>query len=255
MLRSDHSLSERVRTSLCEAMEAGIQVVPVTGRPFTVAQDVMKAFGCPDYWILANGAVTYHTGEDRIVRGFWMDESAAQRVVSSLREAVPGVQFAVELERSSLFEDKFRRVLSRSPESYGAQPVDDVLQHLSGRIQKLLVFQPDLELDTLYRDIRATVGSLAVASYSGMNFVELSASLVTKAHALGALVSDIGLDQTNVAAFGDNHNDIPMLEWAGQSYAMGNASDDAKEAATTVIGNNDDDGLADQVDKIVQNAS
>ena len=255
MLRSDHSLSERVRNSLCAAQEAGIQVVPTTGRPFAIAGDVMETLTCPEFWILANGAVTYSAREDRIVRGFWMAVPVAQQVVTKLRAAVPDIQFAVELERSSVFEDSFRQTLSLDPESYGSVPVDDVTEHLDGRIQKLLAFQPARNLDELYQAISAAVGDLAVASYSGMNFVELSASLVTKAHALDALVGDLGMTKANVAAFGDNHNDIPMLEWAGHSYAMGNATEDAKEAAGAIIGQNDKDGLADHVDEIVTQAT
>jgi len=60
------------------------------------------------------------------------------------------------------------------------------------------------------------------------------------------------VEASEVAAFGDNHNDIPMLEWAGRSYAMENASQDAKEAAQTVIRSNDNDGLAHEVDRLVE---
>ncbi len=40
----------------------------------------------------------------------------------------------------------------------------------------------------------------------------------------------------NVVAFGDNFNDISMLEAAGTGVAMGNADDAVKARANIVIG-------------------
>ena len=96
-----------------------------------------------------------------------------------------------------------------------------------------------------------SVGARAVASYSGLRFIELAAGQVTKATALRLLAADLGIDRRRVASFGDNHNDLPMLDWAGRSFAMANATDDAKAAADEVIGGNDDDGLAAKVRQLL----
>lgn len=52
----------------------------------------------------------------------------------------------------------------------------------------------------------------------------------------------LGADR--VVAFGDNHNDIPMLRVADKACAVGNAAEDTKAAADEVIGDNDHDGVA-----------
>ena len=48
----------------------------------------------------------------------------------------------------------------------------------------------------------------------------------------------------NVIAFGDNFNDISMLEAAGTGVAMGNADDAVKAHANIVIGDNTTDSIA-----------
>lgn len=48
----------------------------------------------------------------------------------------------------------------------------------------------------------------------------------------------------NVIAFGDNFNDISMLEAAGTGVAMGNADDAVKARANIVIGDNTTDSIA-----------
>jgi hydroxymethylpyrimidine pyrophosphatase-like HAD family hydrolase len=45
-------------------------------------------------------------------------------------------------------------------------------------------------------------------------------------------------------AFGDDLNDIDMLNHAGVSVAMGNALDEVKAVADYVCDTNDNDGLA-----------
>ena len=45
-------------------------------------------------------------------------------------------------------------------------------------------------------------------------------------------------------AFGDNFNDLDMLEHAGLGVAMGNAPDEIKQAANVVTATNNEDGLA-----------
>jgi hydroxymethylpyrimidine pyrophosphatase-like HAD family hydrolase len=95
------------------------------------------------------------------------------------------------------------------------------------------------------------VGDHATPSYSGLHFIEVGVGQVSKATALDALAADLGIAAEAVAAFGDNHNDVTMLRWAGRSYAMGNASDDAKAVADEVIATSDEDGLAVVVEQLV----
>lgn len=46
-------------------------------------------------------------------------------------------------------------------------------------------------------------------------------------------------------AFGDDYADIGMLELCGKGIAMGNAINEVKERADSIIGSNDEDGIAE----------
>ena len=69
----------------------------------------------------------------------------------------------------------------------------------------------------------------------------------TKGAALRILAAHAGLDPSQVAAFGDNDNDISMFESAGLSVAMGNSKAEVKSAAMHVTASNDEDGFAKAV--------
>lgn len=254
MLRSDGTLSPAVKRALHDAAEAGVHVVPATGRPAVIAEDVIEALGLGGYWVFANGAITRDLDRDELVRGFWLDQGFTRSAVELLRGKLPAAGFALEFERSVAFEPGFEQVVPTVPP---IDPLDDVLLALDAeisvaeRLQKVLVYDLSVELDDLFQAVVEAVGDDAVASYSGLPFIELAAGQVTKATALQLLADDLGVDHSRVATFGDNHNDLPMLQWSGRSYAMGNATDDAKEAADEVIGTNDEDGLAVKIEELL----
>lgn len=248
MLRKDGTLSPVVRDALHDATSAGIEVVPTTGRPFVVATDVIEALGHDHYWIFANGAVTWHHGRSETVRGYWMQPDRAIDLIQRIRTVLPEASFAVEFETDAIFERGFERLVTIVD---GLHLVDDVTRAVESRVQKVLVFDHSHTIDNLYRRVSDSIGDDGVATYSGMAFIEVAADLVTKAMAVRELADELGIHQSEVASFGDNHNDVSMLQWAGRGYAMGNATDDAVEAADHVIGTNEEDALAFQVRALI----
>ena len=248
LLRSDGSLAPRVREALVTAHEAGIEVVPATGRPRMVAEDVIDQLDFVRHWIFSNGSVTWHLGRAEVIRGFWFDATLARRLVDRLRVAFPRAGFAVEYEDDAWYESGFEELVQIVPRLHHTH---DVTVSMVRPIQKILIFDQSQTVEDLLRGVTAVVGDHAVPSYSGLAFIELAASLVTKATALELLATDLGLGQHEVAAFGDNHNDVAMLTWAGRSFAMANASDDAKQAAGAIIGHHDDDAIADQIQSLL----
>ena len=262
MLRSDGSLSTRVRTALHEAKEAGIHVVPATGRPEMVATDVIDSLGIDgsagvtgdQFWVFANGALTRNRTNGALVRGFWMSPVVAQGLVVVMRNAFPGARFAIELENGMAYEPGFEQIVPVRPD---IDPTPDILDGfprqttVGHRVQKVLVFDPERTIDELYEAVSETLGDHGVPSYSGLRFIEVSARQVTKALALDALCGDLGIEPAEVAAFGDNHNDVAMLAWAGQGFAMANATDDAKDAADQIIESNREDGLARKIEQFL----
>lgn len=90
-------------------------------------------------------------------------------------------------------------------------------------------------------------GDMSVSCYldifdNSIAHLEIFAPGVSKAAAVLALKKRLGAER--VVAFGDNLNDIPMLEVADYAVAVGNAFDEVKKVADEVIGPNTDDSVA-----------
>lgn len=78
---------------------------------------------------------------------------------------------------------------------------------------------------------------------------------MTKAGALAAWSSSHGIGAHEVWAFGDMPNDLPMLTWAGTSYAVANAHPEVLAAATHVTASNDEDGVAVALERLLDGAA
>lgn len=79
-------------------------------------------------------------------------------------------------------------------------------------------------------------------TYSDEYWLEICPQNCTKAKTILKLKERYGFD--NLVVFGDGLNDIPMFEIADESYAVENAVDGLKKLATGVIGNNNEDCVA-----------
>jgi hydroxymethylpyrimidine pyrophosphatase-like HAD family hydrolase len=60
-----------------------------------------------------------------------------------------------------------------------------------------------------------------------------------------------GIAPHEVLAVGDMPNDVPMLQWAGKSYAVANAHPEVLDVADQVIGSNDEDAVADLIESLL----
>jgi hydroxymethylpyrimidine pyrophosphatase-like HAD family hydrolase len=92
---------------------------------------------------------------------------------------------------------------------------------------------------------------VTITHSSSIGLLEISAPGVTKATGLAELADALGVAAHEVLAIGDMPNDLPMLLWAGRSYAVANAHPAVREAADETIGSNDEDAVATLIEKLL----
>ena len=79
--------------------------------------------------------------------------------------------------------------------------------------------------------------------------LKMCVEIFDQENAIRKIVEVCGFSTASIIAFGDDYADIGMLELCGTGVAMGNAIDEVKESADIVIGSNDEDGIADFIEK------
>ena len=117
---------------------------------------------------------------------------------------------------------------------------------------KLFARAPDMVDEEFLAEVSRVVGSRAIVSFSGVGgLAEINAAGVTKAAVLADWCAERAIGAEDVWAFGDMPNDLPMLAWAGTSYAMSNAHPDVIATATHRARSNDEDGVAEVLEQLI----
>lgn len=214
-----------------------------TGRPPRSALQFAAGLGLTQPFICFNGAALLEPATGRITVRQRLDREVAFEAVERLRRNVPGILLGLESEGGwYLDQDLFD--LRRSEAKLGPEPptgVGDVERFLDDGAVKILAQHADVTAE----DLAGSIADLALyRTWSTRGLLELLHPDVNKRAGLEALCATLDVSAHEVAAFGDQRNDVEMLAWVGRGYAMGNASADARAAADAVIGSNDEDGIA-----------
>jgi Cof subfamily protein (haloacid dehalogenase superfamily) len=250
LLRTDETISERTRQALQQVQASGATVVLVSGRPARTLRLVAQHVGVTGLAICGNGSVIYDLEHDAIVQQAIIAPELVTRLVTQFREVLPGVSFAFESGQHISMEPAYFALRLRVPK---VQPIlGDALEFAQQQpVAKLIALHPDLEAEALMEITRQIAGDTVSASHSGFAFVEITAPGVDKGRTLESLCTRLGVKASEVIAFGDMPNDLPMLAWAGRGVAMANAHPEVLRQAHEITLSNMEDGVAVVLERLL----
>jgi len=248
LLRTDKTISDRTVSAIAACEAEGITFVLATGRPTRWIGDISDRLDHRGVALCANGAVIYDLDQDRVIAHHTIPTDAALEVVARIRRRWPDAVFAVEtLDHLGLepswpvtFPVPDNTVIADAAELVTVPPVK-LLARLEGHPVEAALAAATVE-----------VTGLAEVTWSGgSHLLEMSAPGITKDFALAELALRLGIDAALSVAFGDMPNDIGMLRWAGHGLAVANAHELVLAAADRVVGSNDDDGVAVELERML----
>jgi Cof subfamily protein (haloacid dehalogenase superfamily) len=250
IVRSDGTLSARTVAALSRVEQAGATFVIVTGRPPRWMRDIAEAVAHQGLAICANGALVYDLHTEQVVEQHLITVEALREAVVRLRAALPELGFAVEYHNGIVYESRYDRAGWDRNSLIGRVVADD--DELLGRAcAKLLARHPSMDADELLKRTLPLVEDIVTPTHSnGTRLIEISAFGVSKATSLARLCAERGVAAEDVVAFGDMPNDLPMLTWAGRSYAVANAHPAVLAAVTRRTAGHDDDGVAQVLEEL-----
>lgn len=257
LLGADSTISARTRAALVAAEEAGIDVVFVTARPPRWLPDFTGDVGGHGHVICLGGACLLEAATGRVLDSHGFPDDQVRELTAVLREAVPGIAFGAEAVDAGRYETAFGYDESWASIDGAPMPVRDRIEDTLGTpwpVAKFLARQtrPGLDDEDFLAAVGEAVGDSALLAFAGSpGLAELLPPGVTKASALERWCAARGVGADRVWAFGDMPNDIPMLRWAGRSFAMGNAHRDVLAAADEHAARNDEDGVARVLERVL----
>lgn len=253
LLDDRKGLPEENRRVLTAAGEAGIRLVPATGRIPAGLPEPLRGMKGLRWGILCNGAEIYDFETGQIAAREEIDPETALEVLDYAESL--GLPY-------DCYQDNWgymsRAMQERAPDYIPdpgildlvlrlRSPVDDLRSFLRERgqgVQKLQLYFTDRALrQRLLRELPARFPALAVTTSLPMN-IEINSARANKGQALLQLCEMLGISPGETLAFGDGSNDVSMLRAAGLGVAVANASAETKAAADLVTDTNNRAGFA-----------
>ena len=250
LLHSDGSLSDRTRAAIARAEAVGIETVFVTARPPRWLDGLADAVGSHGTVLCGNGAFVYDVTTKTVTKQYPLQDALLRELSSELRRAFPDITFAVEGANGFAREEAF------GDQSCHEHAAGDLTGISSTSVGKLLARSPGTEGSEFLDRVAEILAGRAELGYSGASgLAEITAPGVTKAAGLRRWCEERGVSADTVWAFGDMPNDLPMLHWAGTSFAVSNAHTDVLAIVQHICPSNDDDGVAHTLEILLQGAS
>lgn len=250
----DHEgrISARVVAAFAAAASAGVHLVFVTGRPSRWLDPIRDQVGHRGTVICSNGANVFDLATGRSVLSKPIALQSALAARAAILERVPDAVFAAEALDGIHLEVGFGLSDTRNTAHVIPAPLVETMREDSG-ILKLLARAPQGSADEFLATVKEAVAPWVKATHSaqGVALLEMSACGVNKADTLAAYASQLGLSSRDVVAFGDMPNDVEMLAWAGEGYAMASGHPLAIAAAKYVAPSIAEDGVAQVIERLL----
>ncbi len=248
VINNDLIITARVKEAVARAIDAGIIVTLATGRMFQGSRRFAEELGIHQPLICYQGAMIRHSETSEL----WFHEPVP---IERAREVIG---FADEQQKTVIaFVDDQCYVSTVTPESIfyhrhsGSEPhpVGDLKSWLPEAPTKVLVITAKEQTDATVSFYRDTFGERLNVTRSFPLFTEITHPQASKGRAMAYLCDRLGVQPSEVAAIGDNLNDLDMIQFAGFGVAMGNGADAVKAAADYVCPPQSQDGVADAIER------
>lgn len=253
LLTTEKELTAENEAALRRAAEAGIEIVPATGRFYGAIPEAVRALPYVHYAITINGAQVRDVRAGRPLLRAEIPCRLAIEVMTFL-DRLPVIYDCYMDDWGWMTRSHYDRAADFAPHRHSLDmlrnfrtPVPELKAHLAELghdVQKIQTFFLDMELRArTMEELAARFPELAVTSSLPRN-VELNSAKAQKGIALQGLAARLGIPMAETVAFGDDLNDVSMLRAAEIGIAMANAGPEALAAADMRTASCDENGVA-----------
>ncbi len=228
-----------------DLQKKGALFIPASGRNIHSIRKLFKPINNELSYLSENGAVVWYKNEEIA------DFPLPKRLIDPISDAIfkdPNLDlYLTSATKGYLVTDDDERkvVATKRFGEYDHKVIDsDTWDIKDDRVVKICALMHDSKQTKEYFDkFDKEFGDEINTAMAGLDVVNFA--LGSKGHGLRILSRYLGVDPSEVYAFGDNYNDFPMLEFAGESYMM-QTDDPNKIKAAKYLCNN----VVDELKKI-----
>lgn len=246
LLKDDKTISMKTKEVLNKAKKEGHVVMIATGRPYRSSEMYYRELELDSPIVNFNGAFTHHPLSKNW--GFY-HEPLDVKVAKTIVEACRSFHFhniIAEVMDDVYFHYHDQKLIDIFNFGKPKITTGDLMNYLHDSPTSMLIHTDEDELQKI-RDHLSAVHAEVIEQRSWAapwHVIEIIKVGLNKAVGLKKAADYYEIPAERVIAFGDEDNDLEMIEYAGHGIAMGNAIDQLKNIANDVTLTNEQDGVA-----------
>ena len=244
LLNSEHRVTQETGKWIRRLPELGIPFVIVSARSPSGIYPIMKRNGFKSALIAYSGALIMD--EDRnVLYNRQIPRELAAQIESFFISRKYDMSWCIYSVDDWISPDRRDPRIAREEWIVEAQSREGTVADLApgAGVNKFLCICAPGTISAIEEDVRNTFKDAAVVKSSDI-LLEIMAKGISKADALRRFCAHLAILPQETIAFGDNYNDVEMLEAAGRGYVMGNAPEEILQRFPFHTADNDHDGIA-----------
>lgn len=250
LLNSDSTLSEENTKAIKDLMLNGINVILATGRLDTMAKIYIDKMKIKSPVISCNGGLIRDPVTSEILYIKLINKENVKEIIKF--SLLNGLNFLIYTSDKVYYSENNPRVPNYNKQNENVRenlriPLasfkNEVFDTYNLDVIKILIISESLDLIEKLEKHYKSCRDLEVVS-SARGLLDIMAKGSTKGNALKILGKKLNIDFEKAAAFGDNYNDISMLELVKLPITMENGEESIKEMAKFITLSNDEAGVA-----------
>lgn len=245
LLKDDKTISPITKKVIQKAREQGHEVMIATGRPFRSSEMYYREMNLNTPIVNFNGAFVHHPKD----HNWGIYHSPLEvKVAKDIVEACSSYKFhnivaeVIDDVYLHYHDEKLLDIFGFGDPNI---TTGDLRNFLTDNPTSLLIHTDEEHVRTI-RDHLSEVHAEVIDHRSWAapwHVIEIVRFGLNKAVGLKKAADFFQIPSNRIIAFGDEDNDLDMLEYAGYGIAMGNAIDQVKNIAKEVTLSNEEDGI------------
>lgn len=225
LLGKDKKVPEEMFSLIGKLKKKGILFAASSGRQYANIRRLFEPVKDESAYICENGALTVYQG--KVLYKETMEQETAREIVEAIWEK-EGAEFTISGEKQYYLHPKseeYRYLIDEivKPDYTLIDSFDQVTEPCL----KIAVYEKE-GIEKSFDYWYGRFGDKALVVTSGFDWLDFAPRGVDKGNGITALQKELGISREESMAFGDEYNDIGMLEAVEHSYAMETGKDKVK---------------------------
>lgn len=252
LLNDKHKVSERNKDAIKKAIAQGVKVIIATGKTRKSAEAILKDLNLDTPGVFVQGLLTYNA-DGTVRQEIKLDPvSARQAIQYAEAQGFEVIAYSGNRLVCKTLDENIEKIAEFGepmPEAIGS-----LINHVdSVKMNKLIIVGGNKrKLKALRWQLDQQIGNKVSFTDGGVfTSLEVLPKGANKGHGVKTLLRQLGAQPENVMGIGDAENDVELLETVGFAVAVENAAEKTKAVADEIVSSNNDDGVAEAIERFI----